>query len=81
MDEFKKIAFQHRQVFLTVPVTNDWPQHEASAVKRVKSCTRSIIKNDLLNALLNILINSPAYNLKEAKLLISEASVKFELSK
>ena len=53
MDEFKEIAFL-AQMFLIIPVTNAWPERGASAVKRVKSCTRSTMKNDLLNALLNI---------------------------
>ena len=39
------------------------------------------MKNDLLNALLYILINSPTYNSKVVKQLISEAAVKFESSK
>ena len=39
------------------------------------------MKNDLLNALLNMSINDSVYNSKEAKQLISEAAVKFELSK
>ena len=39
------------------------------------------MKNDLLNALLNISINGPTYNSKEAKHLISEAAVKFESPK
>ena len=51
--KFKGIAFL-AQVSLTVPVTNAWPEREASAVKRVQSCTRSSMKNYLLNALLNI---------------------------
>ena len=63
---------------LTVPVTKAWPECGANAVKWVKSHTRSTMKNDLLNALLNISINGPVYNSKEAKQLISEAAVKFE---
>ena len=79
MDEFKEIVFL-AQVSLIVPVTNAWPERGASAVKRVQSRTRNTMKNDLLNALLNISINGP-YNSKEAKQLISEATVKFESSK
>ena len=75
MDEFKEIAFL-ANMSLTVPVTNAWPECGASAVKRVKSHTRSTMKNDLLNALLNISINGSAYNSKEAKQLISEVAVK-----
>ena len=52
---------------LTVPVTSAWSERGTSAVKRFKSRTRSAMKNDLLNALLNISINGPAYNSKEAK--------------
>ena len=66
---------------LIVPVTNAWPEHGGSAVKRVKSRTRSTMKNDLLNALPNISINHPAYNSKKGKQLLSEAAVKFESSK
>ena len=70
-DKFKEMAFL-AQVSLTVPVTNAWPESGASTVKRIKSGTRSTMKNDLLNALLN----GPAYNSKGAKQLISEAAVK-----
>ena len=49
------------QITLTVPVTNAWPERGASLVKRVKSRTRDTMKNDLVNALLNISINGP-YN-------------------
>ena len=80
MDEFTEIAFL-AQVFLTIPVTNTWPECGTSAVKRVRSCTRSTTKNDLLNALLNISINGSAYNSKTVKQLISETAVKFESSK
>ena len=66
MDQFKEIAFL-AQVSLVERVTNDWSERGASQVKRVKSRTRSTMKNELLNALLNISINGPAYNSKEAK--------------
>ena len=36
MDEFKEIPFLAR-VSLTIPVTNAWPEHGASAVKRVRA--------------------------------------------
>ena len=66
---------------LTIPVTNAWPERGPSAVIQVKNRTRSTMKNYLLNALLNVSINGPAYNSKEVKQLISEAAVKFESSK
>ena len=66
MDQFKEITFL-AQVSLIERVRNDWSERGASQVKRVKSRTRSTMKNELLNALLNISINGPAYNSKEAK--------------
>ena len=80
MDEFKIITFL-AQVSLIKPVTNAWSERGANTVKRVKSCRRSTMINDLLNALLNISINGPAYNSNDTKQLISEAAVKFESSK
>ena len=46
------------------PVTNAWPERGASAVKRIKSRLRSTIKNDMLNALINISLNGPPVNSK-----------------
>ena len=66
MDQFKEITFL-AQVSLIERVRNDWSERGASQVKRVKSRTRSTMKNELHNALLNISINGPAYNSKEAK--------------
>ena len=48
MDEFQEITFL-AQVSLVIPVTNSWPERGASAVKRVKSRTRSTMKNDLMH--------------------------------
>ena len=68
--EFAKIAS-------IVPVTNAWPERGASAVKRVKSRTRSTMKNDLLNALLHISINGPPSGSTEANNLINRVVDKF----
>ena len=53
------------------PITNAWPERGASAVKRIKSRTRSTMKDDLLNALLHISINGPPANSNEAENLIT----------
>ena len=54
-----------------VPVTNAWPERGGSAIKRIKSRTRSAMKNDLLNALLHVSMNGPQVNSKEADDLIT----------
>ena len=58
------------KIALITPVTNDWPERGASAVKRIKSRMRSTMKNELLNSLLNISINGPPANNKEADQLL-----------
>ena len=60
-----------------VSVTNAWPERGASAVKRIKSRTRSQMKNDVLNNLLHISINCPAVNSKEADNLKSRVFEKY----
>ena len=50
---------QLAKVACVTPVTNAWPERGASAVKRIKSHTRSTMKNDLLNGLMHISINGP----------------------
>ena len=80
LDDYTEIV-SLAQIALTVPVTNAWPERGASAVKRVKSRTRSTMKNDLLNALLNISINGHACNSVEAKKLIADNVIKFDSRK
>ena len=58
------------KIALFTPVTNTWPERGASAVKRAKSRMRSTMKNDLLNSLLHISINSPSANSIEADQLL-----------
>lgn len=47
------------EVCLSLPVSNAWPERGASAIKRLKTRLRSTLKNDLLNALLQVSINGP----------------------
>ena len=57
---------------MIIPVTNAWLERGASAVKRVKSRSRSAMKNDTLNdALLHISMNGPPTNSPEAERLIN----------
>ena len=58
------------KIALFTPVANTWPERGASAVKRAKSRMRSTMKNDLLNSLLHISINSPSANSIEADQLL-----------
>ncbi|KAK6182012.1 hypothetical protein SNE40_009783 [Patella caerulea] len=47
------------EVILATPVSNAWPERGVSKVRLVKNRLRSSLKNDILNALLNISINGP----------------------
>ena len=60
-----------------VSVTNAWPELGASAVKLIKSQTRSKIKKDVLNSLLQVSINDPAENSKEADNSLSHVVEKY----
>ena len=57
-----------------IPVTNAWPERGARAVKRIKSRTRSSMKNDLLNALIHISLNGPPVHSKEADILLNKVT-------
>ena len=48
------------QVAATLPVSNAWPERGFSALKIAKSRLRGSLKNDMLNALLAVMINGPA---------------------
>ena len=50
------------EVFLSLPVSNAWPERGASAIKRLKTRLRSSLKNDKLDALLQVSINGPEVN-------------------
>ena len=75
--EFDKVV-QLTKIACSAPVTNAWPETGASAVKRIKPHTRSTMRNDLLNALLQISINGPEMNSSDADKLIENASLKFQ---
>ena len=75
--EFGKVVQLAKTAYIT-PVTNAWPERDASAVKRIKSRTRCTMRNDLLNALLQISINGPEMNSSDANKLIEKASLKFQ---
>ena len=75
--EFGKVV-QLAKIACITPVTNAWPERGASAIKRIKSRTRSTMRNDLLNALLQISINGPEMNSSDANKLIEKASLKFQ---
>ena len=67
---------------MSIPVSNAWPERGASAVKRIKTRLRSSLKNDMLQALLQISINGPQVNDQEATGSIIEQAVDlWEISK
>ena len=75
--EFDKVV-QLAKIACIIPVTNAWPERGESAVKRIKSRTSSTMRNDLLNALLQISISGPEMNSSDANKLIEKASLKFQ---
>ena len=47
------------EVIICIPSSNAWPERGASRLKLNKTKLRSSMKNDMLNAVLNIQINGP----------------------
>ena len=47
------------EVVISLPVSNAWPERGASVVKNVKTSLRSRLKNEMLQAILNVGINGP----------------------
>ena len=50
---------QIAEVCLSLPISNAWPERGVSAVKRLKTRLRSRIRNDMLQALMQVPINGP----------------------
>ncbi|CAB4023114.1 zinc finger 862-like, partial [Paramuricea clavata] len=75
-DEQFALVYRVAKVALVTPVTNAWPERGASAVKRIKTRSRSSMKSDLLNALLMISINGPPLKTKEYQELMEEVAVR-----
>ena len=51
----------------SLPVSNTWPEREASALKRVKTRLRSRLSNSMLHSLMQMSINGPPINSKETE--------------
>ena len=60
------------EIALKLPVSNAWPERDASGLKLVKSRLRSRLKNDMLQSLLHVKINGP-----DAKTVIKMAADEF----
>ena len=76
-DEQFALVYRVAKVALVTPVTNAWPERGASAVKRIKTRSRSSMKSDFLNALLMISINGPALKTKEYQELMEEVAIRY----
>jgi len=61
------------RVFLTIPVSNAWPERGASQVKLIKTHQRNKLKNDLLNSLLMIGINGPEQCSDDANMIVQKS--------
>ena len=57
---FFPLLFSLAERCLSIPVSNAWPERGANALKRVKPRLRNRLKNDMLQALLQVSINGPA---------------------
>jgi len=57
---FFPLLFSLAERCLSIPVSNTWPERGASALKRVKPRLHNWLKNDMLQALLQVTINGPA---------------------
>ena len=70
---FYPLIVELAEVSLSAPITNAWPERDASAVKRIKTRLRYRLKNDMLNSLLHVSINGPAVSTPEAKEVVKRA--------
>ncbi|XP_068742320.1 zinc finger protein 862-like [Montipora capricornis] len=59
------------EICYSAPVTKAWPERGVSAVKRIKTRLRSLLKDDMLNVLLQLSINGPT--LAEVDSIIQDA--------
>ena len=67
--QMSKIA----DILLSLPVSNAWPERGASAIKRLKTRLRSSIRNDMLQALMQVSVNGPETTTEKAKSVIKTA--------
>ena len=69
MEKYPLISYLAQQV-LTVPITNAWPERDASCLKWIKKRLRNRISNDLLQANMTVSLNGPKLGSEEAKNLL-----------
>ena len=67
--QMSKIA----DILLSLPVSNAWPERGASAIKRLKTRLRSSIRNDMLQALMQVSVNGQETTTEKAKSVIKTA--------
>lgn len=77
IDELTKL-YEIAKIALITPVTNAWPERGASAVKRIKTRSRSQMKDDLINALLMISVNGPDFKTPEYENLMEEVTTAYQ---
>ena len=76
IDEYPIISSISKIAYIT-PVSNAWPERGGSAIKRIKTNSRSTMKDDALNALLMVSLNGPEPGTPDAKSLIRRAASKY----
>ncbi|CAH3158111.1 unnamed protein product [Pocillopora meandrina] len=71
--QFYPKSVQVAEAALAIPVSNAWPERDASQLKLIKTRIRSQIKNDLLASLLHVAINGPVPHTEACDSLVSKA--------
>lgn len=67
------MLYKIAQLCTMMPVSNAYPERGVSTLWRVKTCVRSRMENDLLEALMHVFINGPAVSFKEGSKIIDRA--------
>ncbi|CAH3139715.1 unnamed protein product [Porites lobata] len=67
------MLYKIAQLCTMMPVSNAYPERGVSTLWRVKTCVRSHMENDLLEALMHVFINGPAVSSKEGSKIIDRA--------
>ena len=74
MDAFFPHLGSVTEAILVLPISNAWPEHGASFIKRIKTRLRLGLSNKMLERLLHFSVNGPDVCTEECKKIITEAA-------
>ena len=80
-ENFFPVITKLTDVIHSAPITNTWPERGASSLKRIKTKSRNRLSWKMLNAHLQVSINSPEPGTREAQEVINKAKEKWVLAK